>query len=180
LNFLNKIHPRYIILQMKNSLDHDIDENMPLQRRIWRLERVGWVVLILFVTSIFIGLFGDGPLSQATMNSPDKKMELKYSRYARVNSLEKLIFKLKTEGRDKPVILIEAMYFKKNQLTHIMPAPESEIENAGYMEFHFNSSTSDSIFTAIFSVTPLKPGSQCARVGADKNPLSGFSQFIYP
>jgi hypothetical protein len=162
------------------NLHHDIDENMPLQRRIWRLERIGWGTLILFVAGIFIGLFGKGPLSYARISAHSNTLQMRYFRFARVNSIEKLIFDIKVTNQNKPSIIIEDQYFKNNQIVQIMPEPDKVIELSGYYQFQFNSEGHDSLFKAEFMIIPLRPGSQSAEIGTDKKALFRFTQFVYP
>ena len=44
-----------------------VEEDMPLQLRVWRIERAGWYALLLLVMLALLGLFSKGPLSDATV-----------------------------------------------------------------------------------------------------------------
>lgn len=40
-----------------------VEEDLRLQRRVWRFERIGWVTLLIIVGLTLAGLFSKGPLS---------------------------------------------------------------------------------------------------------------------
>ena len=46
--------------------NYPIQEDMRFQEKLWKLERVGWITLTLVVAITLLGVFGAGPLSQAT------------------------------------------------------------------------------------------------------------------
>lgn len=68
-----------------------IRENMALQRRTWRFERVGWLALIMLVALALGGLFSKGPLSQVTRSSADGRLQVEYQRFSRNGAQESLI-----------------------------------------------------------------------------------------
>lgn len=43
----------------------EIEEDLDFQRRMWRLQQIGWALLVLVVVAALLGLFGKGPLSRA-------------------------------------------------------------------------------------------------------------------
>ncbi|MEN5223510.1 MULTISPECIES: hypothetical protein [Pseudomonas] len=44
------------------SRHYPVEEDMRMQQRVWRFERVGWYALVLVVLLGLAGLFGNGPL----------------------------------------------------------------------------------------------------------------------
>jgi hypothetical protein len=55
--------------------DLEIFQDTEFQRRFWRAQRVGWVVLALLVVAGLAGLFGQGALSDARSGSGDLVVE---------------------------------------------------------------------------------------------------------
>jgi len=47
-----------------------IQEEMPLQERTWRFQRVGWAAMGLLLLSDLAGLFANGPLSWGKAQDP--------------------------------------------------------------------------------------------------------------
>lgn len=50
-------------------MELDITKGEAFQRREWRMERIGWALVTLFVLAGLVGLLGTGPLSSATATS---------------------------------------------------------------------------------------------------------------
>lgn len=44
------------------SRHYPVEDDMRMQQRVWRFERVGWYALVLVVLLGLAGLFGNGPL----------------------------------------------------------------------------------------------------------------------
>ena len=47
-----------------------IEEDLPLQERTWRFQRVGWAIMGLLLLSALAGLFANGPLSWGKAQDP--------------------------------------------------------------------------------------------------------------
>ena len=59
-----------------------IEEDRAHQRREWRIERVGWVLMAGLLLAGLLGLLGDGPLSRATAGSAGA-LSVEYDRLQR-------------------------------------------------------------------------------------------------
>ena len=55
---------------MQRVGDLEIEQDHDFQRRSWRLQRAGWIVLSLVLLAGLLGLFGSGPLAHATVGAP--------------------------------------------------------------------------------------------------------------
>ena len=44
------------------SRQQPVQEDMTMQQRVWRFERVGWYLLVVIVLLGLAGVFGNGPL----------------------------------------------------------------------------------------------------------------------
>ncbi len=60
---------------------HPINEDIAFQRRTWRVQRVGWFVLAIFVLAAAVGLFSEGPLSRTTATGD--RLNIVYERFQR-------------------------------------------------------------------------------------------------
>lgn len=72
------------------SRRHPVQEDMPMQQRVWRFERVGWYVLVAIVLLALAGLFGNGPLSDAEVVSQDGRVRVEYQRLSRSGTTDSL------------------------------------------------------------------------------------------
>jgi hypothetical protein len=61
-----------------------IEEDLPYQRRTWRFERIGWVLMALFVLAALLGATGSGgPLVRVEATTPDGALRIRYDRIQR-------------------------------------------------------------------------------------------------
>lgn len=82
-----------------------VREDMALQHKVWRFERVGWYVLVLLVILTLLGLFSRGPLSSRELQSADGTIGVEYEMFHRNGSTHPLILRLK--GAPDAVLAIE-------------------------------------------------------------------------
>lgn len=64
----------------EGELDLEIRQNARFQQREWRLERVGWLLMAVFILAGLIGILGPGPLSWATADSEAGTFQVEYQR----------------------------------------------------------------------------------------------------
>lgn len=87
------------------SRHHPVEEDMRMQQRVWRFERVGWYALVLVVLLGLAGLFGNGPLSDAQVMSEDGRVHVEYQRLSRSGTTDNLRITVRgTAG--EPVMLL--------------------------------------------------------------------------
>jgi hypothetical protein len=79
------------------SRTHPIEEDMRLQRHVWRFERIGWVVLLVVIALTLGGLFSKGPLSSVEVSTPDGNLSVKYERFNRNGAGDDMI--IRSTGR---------------------------------------------------------------------------------
>jgi hypothetical protein len=60
--------------------DLEIQQDLNYQRREWRIQRLGWVVMRLVILAALLGLLGNGPLSKASVTATDGSLRLDYHR----------------------------------------------------------------------------------------------------
>ncbi|HLV16596.1 MAG TPA: hypothetical protein VKY70_03940 [Pseudomonas sp.] len=70
--------------------EHPIDDDITFQRKVWRMERIGWGLLLLLVLLTALGLFSEGPLSDRRAVSADGSLEVRYPRFLRRGSRSSL------------------------------------------------------------------------------------------
>lgn len=100
-------------------------EDLGLQRWIWRCERLGWVLLGLFVALALAGLFASGgPWVTASRVSDDGQLRVEYERYQRRGAPATLTLELapglSTVGLDERLVAdwtVEALYPQPLRMT---------------------------------------------------------------
>src|SRR5688500_11374240 len=59
----------------------EVDQDLDHVRSLWRVQRVGWVIMLLLVIGGLLGLFGKGPLAEHQVQT--NGLTLDYDRFAR-------------------------------------------------------------------------------------------------
>lgn len=162
--------------------DLQINEDMEFQRRSWIVQRVGWLVFALVILLAALGLFGDGPLSDAQAGQEEGVLWLEYQRFERFQHE----FRIKAHANEDTtthgeiMIQLDRHYLENIEVNNISPAPDSEIKDADWITYVFKTNGGSSPFTAYFYVTPQKAGPLSGRFRLQNGDPVGFSQFIYP
>lgn len=160
--------------------DLEISEDLSYTRKAWRFERIGWCLLALFILAALAGLFGNGPLSDARVQSEDGWW-LEYERFGRRVSPLKLTFYLPVqESTDQVRVRIDRQYLDACQIQYITPEPLETRLDTNALVYVFPSIAGRDRVQIVFQLEPQRLGviSGQAAVG-DQSPVV-FEQLIYP
>jgi hypothetical protein len=164
--------------------DLEINENIDFQRRIWRFQTVGRVVMALVLAAALLGLLGPGLLSNgASADSPQTQLGVKeYERFLRFMKPTTLRIGLEpgavTEREAR--VWLDREYIEGVQIQHITPQPERVEAGSKGMTYVFNVEDPNQSTVFSFDLQPQKMGLLQGRVGLeDEEPVS-FKQFVYP
>ncbi len=100
---------------------YPIQEDMGQQKRQWKAERVGWIVLTFLITAALFGLLGIGPLSSVELASPDGELSAAYSRFERNGASSQLVIRAKGDVAGKSALRIEGALFERFSIENIHP-----------------------------------------------------------
>ncbi|MBD1552691.1 hypothetical protein [Pseudomonas typographi] len=102
-----------------------VEEDIALQLRTWRFERIGLAVLLLLILLALLGLFSKGPLSNANASSSDGQLSVEYQRFSRNDTEEQLHITLRAApGQQLAVVLDPALLQAANiEAMHPLPGP---------------------------------------------------------
>lgn len=108
--------------EMKDR-EHPVAEDIQLQRKVWRFERIGWYVLLAVVILTLLGLFSRGPLSSLVAVSDPRDLTVEYERFHRSGGSNSMI--IRTQGKpDHPVtVLIGKAMLEGFSIDSIQPQP---------------------------------------------------------
>lgn len=159
-----------------------VEEDLDFQRREWRVQRVGWVVVALLLLATLLGLTGPGPLSRATAGSEGAPLRAEYNRFGRHHAPGTVRFELSPEAvRDgKAKLWVSRSYLETVQVDSISPEPESVQAGADRLTYTFDVGELDRPTKLTFHIEPEDFGLIPARAGLEGGPELTFSQFVYP
>lgn len=165
-----------------------IDQDLAFQRRTWIVERAGWAGMGLLVLAALAGLFGGGPLSQATAGAPGGALWLEYDRFGRLLSPATLRVHIGAAGEGTARIWLDRAYLSDVKLEGVVPEPDSVEAASDGLVFVFRVAEPGPPSSVTFDLQPERFGlltghaalvSAGAGVG-ETDPRVRFRQFIYP
>lgn len=177
----------------------DLDEDLALQRSLWRAERVGWGVLGVLVGAALLGATGRGLLSRAEVRASDAPatprtaaspagrppaatLRVEYERILR--SEAPTVVRVHT-GPNAAVAGLVRVWFDQPCIEHvdldgILPQPVRTEVTAERVVFVFATAAPGDSATFVFRFSPAEVGPETGRVGLDGGPAVRFRQFLLP
>jgi hypothetical protein len=158
--------------------DYPVEDDIAFQRKLWRVERVGWGMLVILVLLTLLGLFSKGPLSTHQQMSADGHLQLDYQRFLRQGASSSMIVTLQGEPGALLEMVLEAPFFVTYRIDAIHPQPlEAFSEHAG-LKLRVRADR-DGRASVHFTLRPEEIGTVHHRLRFDSRELK-FWQLIYP
>ncbi len=158
----------------------EIDQDLAVERREWAAQRVGWVVILLILVAGLAGIWGVGPLSQATAASGG--LTVHFERFARTRAESEMVVTLLHGSAVNGVaaIWLDRDYLESAAVQRVLPEPAGMAAMAGQVVYRFIVNESGQPVEVAFTVVPSGPGLARGSVGLVNGPEVSFSQVIYP
>lgn len=161
--------------------DLEINQDISVQRRMWKIQRIGWAAMAVIVILGLVGLFGHGPVSRASVGDRQGPLWIEYERFGRHQGSSELRLHIRVADTSKPVsIWIGPDYAAHVDIQQITPSPlRTTLADHG---FTFEIATADQHEPGV--VTLLLQFRDIGWVTGEirlpgSNPLS-IRQFVYP
>ncbi|MDH0747819.1 hypothetical protein N5D61_15895 [Pseudomonas sp. GD03842] len=103
--------------------EYPVDEDIALQRKIWRFERIGWYGLLAVVVLTLLGLFSHGPLSSTQVSSARHDLEVSYERFHRNGATNTLIIRSHGQPGAVHVLVIAPSLLEGFSVDSLQPQP---------------------------------------------------------
>lgn len=162
--------------------DLEVEQDLTFHRRFWTFQRIGWAVMALTIVAALLGLFGSGPLSNASSQSGDGALTVNYHRFGRFQSpsmIEVLLSPDAVQGNEAQ-IWIDSSYLNQVQVEDIMPEPDSMEAGSDRYVFTFAISSETAPAAITFHIRSEEPGPQSAQIGIVDGSSTHLRQLIFP
>jgi hypothetical protein len=116
------MHMSVLEHEMKDR-EHPVAEDIQLQRKVWRLQRVGWYVLLAVVILTLLGLFSRGPLSSLVAISESRDLTVEYERFHRSGGSNSMIIRTQGWPDQAVTVLIGKAMLEGFSIDSIQPQP---------------------------------------------------------
>ncbi|WP_181295069.1 hypothetical protein [Pseudomonas sp. Q2-TVG4-2] len=161
-----------------SSRNYPIQEDMVLQSRIWKTERIGWAILIGMILVTFTGLFSTGPLSTVVAQTAAGDMQVQYQRFERHGASTEIKINARA-GQDGQVWLtLDGDILESFMVENIQPEPVSSESFGRGLRLRFQPDP-EGRATAYFSLRPSGLGLTKSVAHANGQHIE-LTQFIYP
>lgn len=156
-----------------------VQEDMAMQQRVWRFERVGWYLLVVIVLLGLAGLFGNGPLSNAQTISADGRLHVEYQRLSRSGTTDNLRITVRGSAR-KPIMLeLDGSLLSKASIETIQPEPQASLSQGKAILLELGTSD-DGVATLYLTLRSEYVGTLEGVVRAGPSSAVHFSTFLFP
>lgn len=160
--------------------DLEIRVDKKWQQRKWKVERIGWLLMLILVIAGLLGLLGGpGVFSNTTID--DEDVTIRYNRF--VHLLEETSLQVHAtpvEGEDTIRVWISTKFLEDMRLEGIVPEPESVEVTSDQLRFSFRLGTPSEEVAITFYLNPTQPGSKSGQIGVDGGSSVELSLFVYP
>ncbi|HOB74326.1 MAG TPA: hypothetical protein PKG54_07350 [Phycisphaerae bacterium] len=169
------------MVQFERIGDLDIDQDLSFQQRMWMIQRVGWVLMVLVLIAILLGLAGAGPLGRASTSAADGAITVKYDRFWRYSRPTKLQvrFDARPDSEGFARIWVDRQYLTQLILQGVVPEP-SRVELSEDRLTYALPVAAAGTTTVEFQIQPDAWGRLNGRMGIPAGAEVAFRQFIYP
>ncbi|MCT7948645.1 hypothetical protein NG798_02470 [Ancylothrix sp. C2] len=162
--------------------DLEINEDLEFQYRAWKRQKTAWQIMALVLLSALLGLFGNGPLSDAKAGRKTDKMWIEYERLTRLQSLTKIQIHLlaDTSNQQELRINLNRNYLQDSQIQQITPPPYYVETGQKQITYVFRQTQPPQPTTLTFYFQPERIGIINAEFQLPKEKPIKFKQFVYP
>lgn len=152
-----------------------LDEDLQLQIRGWKVQRVCWFFLLLLLILTGMGLFGEGVLSKRRLMA--EQVSFEYERFPRYSNETEVLIRMRSPG-PRAEVEIPLAYLSCFKTEEVFPAVFERKVKGDDLSYSFDTGGKDSLLIA-FRLTPQKRGSVSAEWNVNGTDLR-VSHFIYP
>ena len=160
--------------------DVEVGFNEDWERRWWRIERGGWMVLALFVLLGMSGVFGRGPLSKATAGEAGGPLRVEYERMARNHTPTVITAYLRPMGAGEQTVWLSRDLLDGMPISRVVPQPASASATADGQLYAFRLPAGSDSAKVEFYVEPGRVGRRSGRVALAGTPPLTLKQFVFP
>lgn len=161
------------------SRRHPVEEDMRMQQRVWRFERVGWYALVLVVLLGLAGVFGNGPLSNAQLTSEDGRVHVEYQRLSRSGTTDNLRITVRGTAGEPVMLLLGGTLLREASIETLQPEPQVSQSHGKSLLLQLGTSKKG-IATLYLTLRSEYVGPLEGVVRAGPNSVVHFSTFLYP
>lgn len=160
----------------------EIHQDLSFEKRNWRVQRLGWAAMALFVLAGAAGAFGRGPISSAWVASSGQALRVDYERFARHGAPTEFrvtVAAAAVEGENLRLNL-SRQFLHRQHVEEVQPPPDSTLVSADTITYVFRARPGHQV-RILFRITPddyaLQQAELSLAAGTDR---VRFGLFVFP
>jgi hypothetical protein len=157
----------------------DFDQDMPVQRRTWVVQRVGWVAMSLLVLAALTGLCGGGPLSAIETRDDSGRLRIAYERFVRYGSAATLRIWLHPESPGELLLHVDRALLDAGSVRSMVPEPTEATAAGAHTVLRYRAVGGEPLLIRI-AIEYEKVGLVRGRIALAGAGAARLSQFVYP
>jgi hypothetical protein len=156
--------------------DCESESVLAFHRAEWRIQRIGWVLVALFLAVAVGGLFGNGPLSRAHLANGAGSVD--YERFTRYGLSTDLVVTPVASVHGVNRVAISADYLELFRVERVTPEPAAVRMTGPNIVYEFASAAPGASIS--FHMRPQRLWHHAATVTIDGGAPLRISQLTYP
>ena len=163
--------------------DLELEEDIRHHRTAWRVERAGWFVMATLAILALGGVFGEGPLSGASVTTPDARLTLHYERFTRYQSASEFEIEFdhaRAEDDTVATVWFGREFLEGFRIESITPEPVETESDGERVMFSFARDETSARVSVVFTVMAEERGARGGVVGTGSGTGVRFRQIVYP
>lgn len=161
--------------------DLQIQQDLVFSEREWRVQRAGWLVMLLLILLALAGLFGRGPVADAALGSAAGPFQVSYERFDRAHYRTELLIEVSPpEGEETVEIWVGRTFLDAIEVNRIVPEPDVQRIEGDRVVFVFatGSVAGDGRITVSFEHNEIGPVE--LEAGIVDGPAGSGTIFVFP
>jgi len=152
----------------------EIEEDLSFQRRMWVVQRIGWLAMCLVLLLAGVGLLGPSRLTRNVLRQSGT--ELEYYRVGRLNSPQEIRLLLSEPGSEHR-LRVDRVLASALSIERIEPEPAEASGDAATLFLTF---AADAPLQVILHCRPARIGSVRGTLRVGDGPAFHLAQFVLP
>ncbi|MBB3101724.1 hypothetical protein [Azomonas macrocytogenes] len=157
---------------------YPVVEQIAHQRKIWKCERVGFFMLLAFVSMSLAGLFSSGPLSTQRSTSPEQRLTVEYERFLRNGASSRITLTVQARASAQVTLSIGRALLENCNIEGLQPHSLVARSHQGGLEITGQADTQGRL-RIYLKIRPDNSGLVWNTLWFEDDKVS-FTQFIYP
>lgn len=137
-----------------------IEDRAPFQHRTWRIQRVGWAAMALFILAALLGAMGrGGPLAEAETVTPDGALRIRYERMQRLGAPTLLRIEARAAAANGGTIelRLDPAFLRDWRLRPGVPVPDGAATGPDGLRLRFRALPGAPHVAAVLEMMPERP-----------------------